>query len=71
MLNSLHKQATTTPRIRAEIQASTEPAWIVGQRFGISEQTVWKWRKRVSASPHAGIQQEFIDRTGAEVRDQL
>ena len=41
MLNSLHKQATTTPRIRAEIQASTEPAWIVGERYGISEQTVW------------------------------
>jgi hypothetical protein len=48
MLISLHKQATTTPKIRAEIQASTEAAWIVGDRFGISEQTVWKWRKRDS-----------------------
>ena len=41
MLISLHKQATTTPKVRAEIQASTEPAWIVGERYGISEQTVW------------------------------
>ena len=48
MLISLHKQATTTPRIRAAIQASTEPAWMLAERYGISEQTVWKWRKRDS-----------------------
>ena len=48
MLISLHKQATTTPKIRAAIQASTEPAWIVAERYGISEQTVWKWRRRDS-----------------------
>jgi transposase InsO family protein len=46
MLISLHKQATTTPKIRAAIQASTEPAWIVAERYGISQQTVWKWRHR-------------------------
>ncbi len=46
MLISLHKQATTTPKIRAAIQASTEPAWMVAERYGISEQTVWKWRNR-------------------------
>ena len=46
MLISLHKQATTTPKIRAAIQASSEPAWLVAQRYGISEQTVWKWRGR-------------------------
>ncbi|MDO6588619.1 IS481 family transposase, partial [Salipiger sp. 1_MG-2023] len=48
MLISLHKQATTTPKIRAQIQASTEPARLVAERYGISEQTVWKWRKRDS-----------------------
>lgn len=46
MLISLHKQATATPEIRAAIQASTEPAWKVAERYGISEQTVWKWRGR-------------------------
>jgi transposase InsO family protein len=46
MLISLHKQATTTPKIRAAIQASTDPAWLVAERYGISEQTVWKWRSR-------------------------
>jgi len=44
---SLHRQATTT-KIRAAIQASTEPAWQVAERYGIFEQTVWKWRKRDS-----------------------
>ena len=48
MLISLHKQATTTPKVRAAIQASDEPAWMVAERYGISEQTVWKWRKRDS-----------------------
>ncbi len=48
MLISLHKQATTTPKIRAAIQANTEPVWMVAERYGISEQTVWKWRNRDS-----------------------
>jgi transposase InsO family protein len=50
MLISLHKQATTTPRVRAEIQASTEPAWVLAERFGTTEQTVYKWRHRDSVS---------------------
>jgi len=48
VLISLHEQATTTPKIRAAIQASDDPAWLVAERYGISEQTVWKWRKRDS-----------------------
>lgn len=28
------------------VQASSEPAWRVAERYGISEQTVWKWRGR-------------------------
>ena len=48
MLIHLHSQATTTPKIRAAIQASDEPAWVLAERFGITEQTVWKWRKRDS-----------------------
>ena len=48
ILIHLHSQATTTPKIRAEIQASDEPAWVLAERFGTTEQTVWKWRKRGS-----------------------
>ncbi len=48
MLIKLHSQATTTPKIRAAIQASDEPAWVLAERHGTTEQTVWKWRKRDS-----------------------
>jgi len=46
MLIHLHKQATTTPRVRAAIQASTEPASALAARFGTTEQTVYKWKHR-------------------------
>ena len=46
MLVRLHSEATTTPKIRAEIQASNEAAWVLADRHGISEQTVYKWRHR-------------------------
>lgn len=44
MLIALHNNARTTPAVRAEIAASNEPARV--QRFGITEQTVYKWKKR-------------------------
>ena len=34
MLVRLHSQATTTPKIRAAIQASNEPAWVLAERHG-------------------------------------
>lgn len=48
MLIKLHSQATTTPKVRAAIQASDEPAWVLAERHGTTEQTVWRWRKRDS-----------------------
>jgi len=48
MLIHLHKQATTTPKVRAAIQASAEPASTLAERFGTTEQTVYKWRHRDS-----------------------
>ena len=30
------------------MQASDEPAWVLAERYGITQQTVWKWRKRDS-----------------------
>ena len=48
MLISLHKQATTTPKVRAAIQKSEEPAWVLADRFGTTEQTIYKWRHRES-----------------------
>jgi len=37
MLIYLHKQATTTPKVRAAIQASDEPASVLAERFGSLE----------------------------------
>jgi transposase-like protein len=48
MLIYLHKNARTTPAVRAEIAASKEPASVLAQRYGITVQTVYKWRKRES-----------------------
>ena len=38
--------ATTTPKVRAAIQASDEPASVLAERFGTTGQTVCKWRHR-------------------------
>lgn len=45
---ALHKNARTTPAVRAEIAASNESARVLAQRYGITEQTVYKWKKRDS-----------------------
>ena len=41
----LHANATTTPRIRKEIQESKESAPKLAKRLGINVKTVLKWRK--------------------------
>jgi hypothetical protein len=48
MLIHLHKQATTTPKIRAAIHGSDEPASVLAERYGTTEQTVYKGRHRES-----------------------
>jgi len=55
MLIHLHKQATTTPKVRAAIQASDEPAAVLADRFGTTEQTVYKWRHRDSVEDRCHI----------------
>ena len=40
MLIQLHSQAITTPKIRADIQVSDEPALVMEERFGSTEPTV-------------------------------
>ena len=47
MLIHLHSQATTTPpKVRAAIQASVEPASALAERFGTTEQTIYKGKHR-------------------------
>ncbi len=54
MFITLHKNARTTPAIRAEIAASSESTRALAKRFGVSELTIAKWRKRASVNdlPH-------------------
>ena len=51
MLISLQKQATTR-KIRAAIQASDEPAWILAERFGADGREVAQARQRPRSQPH-------------------
>jgi transposase InsO family protein len=42
----LHGSARTTPRVRAELQASQEATRALAVRYGLNPKTVAKWRKR-------------------------
>jgi hypothetical protein len=55
MMIALHKQARTTPAVRAEIAASYKAVFSLAARFGITPATVYKWKGRTSAAdlPHA------------------
>ena len=46
MTAQLHDNATTTPRIRRQIQESNAGCTTLARRFGVSETTVRKWKKR-------------------------
>ena len=55
----IHPNARTTPAVRAEIARSGEPSGVLAKRYGVSTETVRKWRKRGpedcldrSAKPH-------------------
>ena len=43
---TIHKQARTTPVIRAELQASGEPSTVLARRYNLTVATVRKWRAR-------------------------
>jgi transposase len=56
---SIHPNARTTPAVRAEIARSAEPTGALAKRFGVSTETIRKWRRRGpgdcldrSARPH-------------------
>ena len=46
MMIALHKQARTTPAVRAELAGSKEPVAVLARRFNITEPTVRKWKSR-------------------------
>ncbi len=42
----IHANARTTPAVRTEIARSGEPSGVLARRYGVSAETVRKWRKR-------------------------
>ena len=55
----IHPNARTTPAVRAEIAGSRDPTGVLAKRFGVSTETIRKWRRRGpldcqdhSARPH-------------------
>ena len=48
MLIAPHKNARTSPAVRAEIARSNESAAALARRFGVTAQTIYKWKKRES-----------------------
>ncbi len=43
---AIHPNARTTPAVRAEIARSAEPTGVLAKRYGVSTETIRKWRKR-------------------------
>jgi transposase InsO family protein len=43
---SIHPNARTTPAVRTEIARSREPTGVLAERYGVSTETIRKWRKR-------------------------
>jgi transposase InsO family protein len=50
MAPGLHGSARTTPRVRAELQASQETTRRLAARYGLNPKTVAKWRRRGSTA---------------------
>jgi transposase InsO family protein len=50
MAGGLHGSARTTPRVRAELQASKEGCRTLAARYGLNPKTVAKWRGRSSTA---------------------
>lgn len=48
MASVLHGSARTTPRVRAELQASQTSSRALAAQYGINAKTILKWRKRAS-----------------------
>jgi integrase-like protein len=50
MAGLLHGSARTTPRVRAELQASQEATGVLAARYGLNPKTVQKWRQRTTTA---------------------
>jgi hypothetical protein len=66
MILSLHKNATTTPAIRAKIVASEDPAAVLATRYGVTLDTIYRHKHLAST---ASILIILIQPAGAAMTD--
>jgi len=59
-------RATTAPKVRATSQASAEPVPVPAHRFGMTEQTVYKWRHRDSVHARTRTRTGCASRRGGK-----
>lgn len=69
----LHKQATTTPKIRAEIQAAPEHLSdrALAARYGVSDMTIRRWRHRNDVYDHPHIRHRLLATLNTEQEEVL
>jgi transposase-like protein len=48
-MHQIHPNARTTLAVRVEIARSAEPSGLLAQRYGVSAETIRRWRKRGAA----------------------
>jgi len=63
---NLHANATTTPKVRAYIQASTAPVAELAEELGVSEPTVRKWRNRKTVQDHSHCRRRLGQSTSVQ-----
>ena len=66
MLVKLHANAATTPKTRAYIQSSGQPAAALARELGISETTVRRWQKRPDVADRASTPHTLATSFSAE-----
>jgi hypothetical protein len=59
MAGVLHGCARTTPRLRAEFQASQASTRSLAARYSLNPKTVRKWRQRTTTADAAARTQEY------------
>ena len=63
---NLHPNARTTPKIRAEIQASSLPVKELAAKYSISQDTVRKWKKRSDTVDRSHTRHNLAQSTNPE-----
>lgn len=69
----LHKQATTTPKIRAKTQAAPAhiPDTVLAERFGVSDMTIRRWQHRDNVYDHPHTRRNLLATLNREQEEVL